>query len=147
MQAVARAATVAAVSALALVLVFASPVQAAAPKYILVSGPRLERPILLDNWDENLALLVAVDMAPRARGSAVRGLARRPKLDLALFWVWAYDRPPTLPSKADQHDSFYPAHRSKPPIIVFTANGRRIPRLVPTRALRILARHHVPLRL
>jgi hypothetical protein len=136
---------IAAVSAVA--LVSASPVHAAAPRYILVSGPRLERPILLDDWGENLALMSAVAGARRARGSAVRGLARRPRLDLAEFWVWGYDLPPTLPSEADQHGSFYPAHRSRPPVIVLRVDGRKIPRLVPIPALTILGRHHVPSRL
>jgi hypothetical protein len=141
---VGRLAAVVAVSAM--VLVSASPAQAAAPKYILVSGPRLERPILLDDWNENLALLSAVAESPRARGRAVRGLARRPRFDLAEFWVWGYDLPPTRPREADQHGSFYPAHRSKPPVVVLRVDGRKIPRLVPTEALTILARHHVPLR-
>jgi hypothetical protein len=142
---VARLAAIVAVSTL--VLVSASPAHAAAPKYILVSGPRLERPILLDDWNENLALLSAVAGAPRARGSAVRGLARRPRFDLAEFWVWGFDLPPTRPSEAGQHGSFYPAHRSRPPVIVVRVDGRKIPRLVPTTALTILAGHHVPLRL
>lgn len=135
------------VVALAIALVLASPIQAAAPNYILVSGPGLNHPILLGNWDENLALLSALVNAPRARGSAVRGLAHRPRFDLAEFWGWSKSQPPKRPSEANQHGSFYPAHASKPPVIVLMVNGYDFSRLVPKAVLQILARHHVPLRL
>jgi hypothetical protein len=134
-------------AALAAVLAIASPVQAAAPNYILVSGATLKRPILLGNWSENGVLLSALVNAPRAKGSAVRGLARRPRFDLAEFWGWGSKPRPTRPSQANQHGWFYPAHRSKSPVIVLMVNGYRFPRLVPVAAVKILARHHVPLRL
>jgi len=127
-------------------LVLASPVHAAAPNYILVSGPGIKHPILLGDWDENLTLLSALVDAPRARGSAVHRLAQRPRFDLAEFWAGGDRPPPTRPSEANQHGWFYPAHRSKPPVIVLMVNGYKFPRLVPSRVLKILARHHVPLR-
>jgi len=135
------------VGALTVVLVLASPVQAAAPNYILVSGPGIKHPILLGDWDENLTLLSALVDAPRARGSAVHRLAQRPRFDLGEFWAWGDRPPPTRPSEANQHGWFYPAHRSKPPVIVLMVNGYKFPRLVPSRVLKILARHRVPLRL
>ena len=135
------------VAALAAVLVLAPPVHAAAPNYILVSGPGLERPIVLGNWGENLALLSALVNAPRAKGTVVLALARRPRFDLAEFWDWGSRPRPTQPSQANQHGWFYPAHRSKPPVIVLMVNGYRFPRLVPTAVVKILARHHVPLHL
>lgn len=135
------------VAALAAVLAFASPVQASAPNYILVSGPGIKRPIVMANWGENGALLSALVNVPEARGNAVRGLARRPRFDLAEFWGWGGRPRPRRPTQANQHGWFYPAHRSKPPIIVLTVDGDQFPRLVPTVVLKILARHHVPLRL
>jgi hypothetical protein len=142
---VARASVVAAVSALALVL--ALPAEAAAPNYILVSGPQLAQPILLGDWNENLRLLSSVANAPRARGAAVRGLARRPRLDLAEFWGYSLPSPPTRPSDATQHGWLYPAHRSRPAVVVLMVDGSKVPRLVPVQARRIFARHGVPLRL
>ncbi len=142
---VARAAAL--VAALAVVLVLAPPVHAAAPNYILVSGPGLKRPILLGNWSENAALLSALVNAPRAKGSVVLALARRPRFDLAEFWGWGSRPRPTRPSQANQHGWFYPAHSSKPAVIVLMVNGYRFPRFVPGAVVRILARHHVPLRL
>jgi hypothetical protein len=139
---VARAAAL--LAALAAVLVLASPVYAAAPNYILVSGPGLKRAIVLGNWSENGALLSALVNAPKARGRAVLALARRPRFDLAEFWGWGGRPRPTRPSQANQHGWFYPAHGSKPPVIVIMVNGYRVPRLVPTTVVRILARHHVP---
>jgi hypothetical protein len=142
---VARAITL--VAALAAVLVLASPVHAAAPNYILVSGPGLKQPILLGNWSENGVLLSAVVNAPRAKGNAVSGLVHRPRFDLAEFWGWGSRPRPTRPSEANQHGWFYPAYRAKPLVIVLTVNGERFPRLVPRSVLKILAHHHVPLRL
>jgi hypothetical protein len=139
--------TAALVAALAVGLVLALPAQAAAPNYILVSGPGLKRPILLGDWSENAVLLSALVNAPKAKRSVVLGLARRPRFDLAEFWGWGGRPRPTRPSQANQHGWFYPKHRSKPPVIVVTVNGEKLPRLVPTSVLEILGRHHVPLAL
>lgn len=128
-------------------LLAAAPAQAAAPNYILVTGPGIKHPILLGNWDENGALLSALVGAPTAKGSAVRKLVRRPSFDLAEFWNWGYLPRPTRPSQANQHGRLYPAHGSKPAVIIMMLDGRKVPRLVPARARQILARHHVPLRL
>jgi hypothetical protein len=128
-------------------LLAVAPAQAAAPNYILVSGPGLKHPILLGNWDENLVLLVALVDAPTAKGSAVRHLARRPRFDLAEFWGWSGLPRPTRPSQANQHGWLYPALGAKPAVIVLMVNGTKVPRLLPIRVRDILARHHVPLRL
>jgi hypothetical protein len=124
-------------------LVLATPVQAAAPNYIMVSGPGLARPVLLSDWNENHELLLAVVGAPRVKGS----LVRRPRLDLALFWAWQGQPRPTRPSQANQHGWFYPADRSRPAVIDVMSDGKRIPRRAPARLLAILARHGVPIRL
>jgi hypothetical protein len=128
-------------------LLAAAPAQAAAPNYILVSGPGIKHPILLGNWNENLVVLTALVDAPTAKGSAVRELARRPRFDLAEFWGWSGRPRPTRPSQANQHGWLYPAHNAKPAVIVLMVNGTRIPRLLPARVREIFARHHVPLRL
>ena len=127
-------------------LLSAAPAQAAAPNYILVSGPDVTRPIILGNWDENGALLSALVDAPIARGSRVRNLIRRPRFDLAEFWGWGSLPRPTRPSQANQHGWLYPTHRSKPAVIVVMVDGARVPRLLPPGVREILARHHVPLR-
>jgi hypothetical protein len=132
---------------LATTLVLASSARAAAPNYILVSGRGLVRPVLLSNWNENGALLSSLVNAPRARRSVVRGLARRPRFDLAEFWDWEGRPVPTRPSDANQHGWFYPARRSRPAVFDVMVAGARIPRLAPAKALRILARHGVPTRL
>jgi hypothetical protein len=131
--------------ALAMMLVVAAPAQAAAPNYILVSGPGITRPILMANWGENGKLLSALVDIPRAKGTP-HGLADRPRFDLAMFWGWGGRPRPTRPSQANQHGWFYPAHHSKPPIIVIRVNGDYFPRLVPARVLKIFAGHHIPLR-
>jgi hypothetical protein len=128
-------------------LVLASPVEAAAPNYILISCPGPKQPVLLANWSENHALLIALVNAPRAKANVVRGLARRPRCELAEFWAWG-DRPrPTRPSQANQHGWFYPARRAQPAIFELMVDGTKVPRIAPAKALKILARHGVPTRL
>ena len=129
------------------VLALAAPATAAAPNYILVSGPRLAHPVLMADWNENLALLSSLVDAPKARRGVVRGLAQRPRLRLAEFWGWG-DRPrPTRPSQANQHGWFYPAHQRQPAIVNVMVGGAMVPRLAPAAALRIFVRHRIPIRL
>lgn len=128
-------------------LLTVAPAEAAAPNYILVSGPGIKHPVLLADWSENGALLSALVNAPIAKGSTVRHLARRPRFDVAEFWGWGSLPRPTRPSQANQHGWLYPARSSKPAVIVLMVNGLRVPRLLPERVRDIFARHHVPLRL
>jgi hypothetical protein len=128
-------------------LVLASPIRAAAPNYILVTGPGLTHPILLSNWNENLALLLAVGGARRAIGITAERLEERPRLDLAEFWGWSGLPRPTRASKTPDHGHFYPAHGRQLAVIVLMVNGDTLPRLAPPTVLRILARHGIPLRL
>jgi hypothetical protein len=127
-------------------LALAVPAAAAAPNYILVTGPGLDRPVLLANWDENGALLSAVVTAPKVGRTVVRGLARRPRLLLSEFWGWGGMPRPTRPSQANQHGWFYPAHRRQPAVITVTVDWVMTPRLAPAQALAILARHGIPTR-
>jgi hypothetical protein len=123
-------------------LVLAAPAHAAAPRYIMVTGPGLLRPVLLADWNENLEFGVAVAGAPRTRDK----LAKRPRFRIAEFWGWI-GPPPTRPGQAGQHGWFYPAHGLRGPVIVLMADGILVPRVAPARVLRILARHGVPTRL
>jgi hypothetical protein len=125
-------------------LVLASPVEAAAPRYILVSGPGLKRPVLLGNWEENGHLLSMLVNAPRENRHA---LARRPRFDLALFWGWPERPRPKRPRDANQHGWFYPARGSRPAVVDLRVNGSRFPRLAPPTVLAIFALHGVPTRL
>jgi hypothetical protein len=132
--------------ALATTATFASTASAAAPNYILVSGPGLTHPVLMANWNENLRLLSALVNARKATEAAVRGLGQRPRLDLAEFWAWSGRPRPTQPNQANQHGWFYPAHASTPAVIELTVNGTAAPRFVPTAVLKILGLHGIPTR-
>jgi hypothetical protein len=131
---------------LAAAVTLAAPAQAAAPNYILVSGPGLRQPVLLDDWNENLELVVAIEQGARAKRPVVRGLARRPRYDLAEFWNWSFLPAPSDPRQATQHDWFYPAHGRKPALFKAMVAGKNFPRLASRPALAILARHGVPTR-
>jgi hypothetical protein len=137
----------ASIAVVAVALIAAAPVQAAAPRYILVSGPGLSKPVLLSDWSENLALIVAFGNAPRASSSATHGLARRPRFELALFWGVPDNPVPTNPAEANQFDWFYPARGTQPAVVDAFSNGRRSKLRATTAVLRILAKHHVATRL
>jgi hypothetical protein len=132
---------------MAVALVLASAAEAAAPRYIMVSGPSLAKPVLLANWRENGALLATLVNARRGDGDTVRLLTKRPRLRLGLFWGWS-DRPrPSRPGEANQTGWFYPRWRSQPPVIDLLVNGARVPRIAPVGVLRVFARHGVPTRI
>lgn len=123
--------------------VVAAPARAAAPRFILVTGPGLDRPVLLGDWSENLRLMESLLPARRARGFSPSG---RPRYDLALFWGVPARPVPRRPREANQHAWFYPAHDGRPAVIDLMLSGARYPRLATSGALRILARHGVPTR-
>jgi hypothetical protein len=142
---VARLGLFAAVVAVAVAL--AAPAYASSPNFILVSGPGLRQPVLFDDQSENAQLLLAIGRGPRAKRAALRGLARRPRLDLAEFWNWNFLPVPTDPRQATQHGLFYPAHGRKPALFKAMVNGTRVPRVASARALAILASRGIPTRL
>jgi hypothetical protein len=123
-------------------LVAAGSARAAAPRYILVSGPGLPKPVLLANWQENLRFELAAANAPRARPSAT---LHRPRYDLALFWGWTDEMVPTRPTDANQHGWFYPALVGRRALIDLMVNGVRAPRVAPVELLVILKLHGVPI--
>lgn len=124
-------------------LTLAAPASAVTPRYILVSGPGLTRPVLMADWQENGEFLAALShepLAPRAR------LRNRPRYDLALFWGWTDAQRPTSPSEANEHGWFYPAHGRLRAVVDLRVGGRRVPRLALPSVLEILKRHGVPIR-
>ncbi len=131
----------------AAVLAFTGLARAAAPNYILVTGPGVDRPILLADWNENSELLAAILQAPRARGRDAKRLERRPRLMLSEFWGWGRLPRPTRPSQTDQHGWFYPAHGGRRAVVEMVLGGTEFPRLATARVLRVFSLHGVPIRL
>jgi hypothetical protein len=122
---------------------YAAPASAAAPRYIMVSGGAIAKPILLADWSENLRFETAVLLAPRA-GPQAR-LPLRSRLTLSLFWGWG-DHRPQSPSLANQRGWLYPAAGSRPALIALRVGGRSVLRVVNGPLVRILERHAVPTR-
>jgi hypothetical protein len=120
--------------------VVAVPAQAAAPRYILVSGPGLQRPATLADWTENLAFLTSLLQARRPT-SGWRG--NRTRYDLALFWGVPAKPVPTRPNEANQHGWFYPATGGRRAVVEIRVSGEDFPRVATPETLRILARHGV----
>jgi hypothetical protein len=121
----------------------AGPASAAAPRYIMVSGRGIPKPILLADWRENMAIELAV--ANAATTAPPPGLSVRPRLALSLFWGWG-GTPPKRPAQANQRGWLYLAVGSQPALIALKVNGSSALRVVPAPLLRILQRHAVPTR-
>lgn len=126
------------------VAVMAAPAQAAAPRYILVTGPGLEQPLMLSNWSDNLKLYLA--LLPARRPGAAGWQHARPRYDLALFWGVPAKPVPSNPAEANQHGWFYPAVGGRRAVIKLLIDGQDFPRVATPEALRILARQGVPTR-
>jgi hypothetical protein len=113
-----------AVGVVALALVQASTLNAAAPRLALVSGALLERPVLIQDWDDTMRIMAGINNRASAPSDALTG---RPYYELALFWgmEWVQyvndGRPVTAlkPEQANQHARFYPAVGMAPALVVF----------------------------
>jgi hypothetical protein len=132
-------------------LAIAAPARAAAPRFIIVRGPELPKPVILDDWNENLDLLVAsenegADVDPST-------LSRRPYFDVVLLWGPTWTRAKIEALGADeivdpgQFDRFYPALGDQEPVIAIRLGDRLGPRAAGSTTLAILARNGVPTRL
>ena len=132
------------VAALLAAGVVAGSAQAAAPRYILVSGPGLQRPATLGNWTENLAFVTSL---LHARQPLSGWRDNRMRYDLALFWGVPAQPVPTRPNEASQHGWFYPAIGGRRAVVKLRVSGEDFPRVATPETLRILARHGVPTRI
>jgi hypothetical protein len=119
----------------------ADTARAAAPRYVMVSGSGLARPVMLASWRENLALETAIARAPHATAPA--GVSARPRLRLSLFWGWGEHRP-QWPGQANQRGWLYPATASQPAVVALRVDGSAALRVATAELLRILSRHGVP---
>src|SRR3954453_9066880 len=132
--------------ALLVLLAVATPAQAAAPRYILVTGPGLSKPVLLGNWRENLDVMMEIVNSGKLAPEQRAGLADRSRLRLSLFWGWG-DEAPKLPSQSNQTGWFWPSVDGAPAIVATVIHGRRDARLASSKLLDVFRRHHVPLSL
>ncbi len=145
----------------AIVLASAASLNAAAPRLILISGPLLERPILIEDWDQNARIMAGINDRAVAQAEAP---ADRPFYELALFWglEWVQyindGRPLAAlkPELASQHARFYPAVGTTPALVVFRdepgewgQNARRMGllRSVEQMALDVFARYGLRVRM
>jgi hypothetical protein len=117
----------------AIVLVSVVSLNAAAPRVILVSGPLLERPILIDDLDDNARIMASVNNRAVAASEAPTD---RPYYEFALFWrvEWVHyineGRPVAAlkSEQATQHARFYPAVGTAPALFVYKDEPGKNPR-------------------
>jgi hypothetical protein len=127
------------------VLASTIPVSAAAPRLVMIYGGSLSHPIILDDWNENLTLMLA---ASESAWLAGLDLGSRPSFQVAYFWgpTWAdymaAGKPiqAIRPEDASQHGRFYPAVGSARPLLTFEGSIRALS----PEGVALLARHGVP---
>lgn len=136
------------------VALFASHVsiaQAAAPRIVIVSGVPLERQVVISDWGR--IFTIVAEIAPARPAPRVQ-LEGRPRLKISMFWGPRWNdylksgKPAAAlrPRQADQFGSFYPAWRGRRTMIDLPWAGRW-PRPVSAKALTILRRYGIPVRL
>ncbi len=104
-----------------------TPAHAAAPRLVFVYGDLLAQPVVLDDWWENLALLLGNE-GP----TEITDLDGRPYLDLAFFWGPAWDQyvrdgqplEALMPTQANQFGRLYLRSGGLPPLVA--VNGVRL---------------------
>ena len=111
-------------SVIAIVLASVVSLSAAAPRLILVRGALLERPVLIEDWEDNARIIAAINSPVVAE---VEALASRPFYEFALFWgsEWVQHmnegRPVAglKPEQANQRGRLYPAVGAAPALFMF----------------------------
>jgi hypothetical protein len=134
-----------------LALAFAVPVEAAAPRVIMVSGPGLCQPVILDDWPENLDLMESIALGGEVKPEDLIG---RPYLEMGLFWgpewVQYVDEGKPIDNlrmeEANQYGRFYQALDYATAAIVVQSGpmGGGLSGRLGSEGMEILARHGVP---
>jgi hypothetical protein len=115
-------------SALLIVLVSSSALQAAAPRLLIIYGNSLREPVLLQDWGEIFKMFTST---PAETGLSLKD---RPFLEIAMFWgpEWSdyVNKGKPLdkirPQDANQQGRFYPAFGDSPALISFGPTVKRI---------------------
>jgi len=122
---------------------------AAGPRLIMIHGAPLTKPVIMDNWQENIDLIHAT---ANDAGISLKELANRTFVEVELFsgpyWVEYAEadnvRDTLQPESADQRARFYPAVQGRPAVMAYEAG---LPRQVDAKGLAILQRHGIPVSL
>jgi hypothetical protein len=130
---------------LMVLFVFTCRVDAAGPRLILVDGGALTKPVILDDWKENVDLIHALAEEAKVQQEELAG---RPYLELAFFsgpyWAHYVDDGRSLDQlrleSGDQRGRLYPGVGGSAPIITYDAGARR----VAPEGIAILSRHGIP---
>jgi hypothetical protein len=126
-------------------LLSVAPLEAAAPRLMIVYGVPLQKPVLLSDWGEIFKMFTST---PYETGLNLDG---RPFFEVALFWGpewndYVNEGKPLdklRPEDGNQKSRLYPAFGDKPAVIGAAPMVKRIP----AESLRFLERSGVPVRL
>src|SRR5687767_9415290 len=112
-------------SLIVIVLIMTIPLVAAAPRIIMFSGPRLDRPVVLTDWQANMDLVQALEQTTYVGADQLKD---RPYLTVSFFWGPRWNafinegRPLSdlRPEEAGHHGRFYPAAGDVPAVLLQT---------------------------
>ena len=131
-------------------ITLANTVEAAAPRFIMIYGEALEKPIILTDWHENHRFIYSIRKGTEVSGE---GLRERPYFKIAFFWgpewfKYLGKESELRPEEANQHALLYPAYRNAPPVVAFDNEQKvMIPgpqyRSVDEKGVEILLKHKV----
>ncbi len=119
-----------------LLVVLVQPASAAAPRLIVIEGGTLSEPVLLTDWDENLALMTG------RSGSFLQLDESRPHFDVLEYWLTSLPAdlsPSTNLGDPQARYPFYPATGDNRAVLGGYAAEQK--------ALDVLERHGVPTRI
>ena len=143
------------VGSFVIVLGSAVSAKAAAPKVIMFYGGVLSKPIILNNWSENLSFMIATD---KQVSISEKELKDSPSIEVAFFWgpkwVQYIEEGKPLdqlnPKEAEQHGRYYPATKKGERAVIvmdrlpsFLENQTE-QREISTHGIEILKKHKVP---
>lgn len=134
-------------------LAFAHAVEAAAPRFIMIHGGSLDKPIVLSDHQETMSFIYSIRHGAEA---SAESLQERPYFEMAFFWgpewfKYVGQESELIPEKANQHARLYPAFGGAPAVVAFDKEQRTLipgPRYrgVEMEGIDILRRHKVAVR-
>ena len=110
-------------------LSLARPGAVAAPDLIMFHGGTLSAPVILTDWDQNMALLN--ELAGKVSSIKPEALQGRPSISVAMFWGYEWREYVTqrklgtlTPEQGNQHATLYPATQTAPACLLLKDKGK-----------------------
>ena len=121
---------------------------AAAPPYIMVSGPRLAKPVPSPTGRREPGPPPGGGRVPSPKGERAPRAEHQAAARPGVFWGWSLDSPPQNESERRQRARLLlPTYRGRPALIRMKVNGEDHVHVASPKVLRIFAKHGIPTRM